>query len=246
MHQKLGLDLTLYKEAQMKRRLTSLRNKRGFYDFDSYYNALQQDKELLEEFVDRITINVSEFYRNPARWEVLEQKIIPELIKNKKELHIWSAACSTGEEPFSLLMLFKDQFPDVKVSITATDIDEKILERAKEGVYKPQSLKDLPEDKKSKYFIFKDGLYYIDNSLKKQVTFRKHNLLNDAYPVNMDMIVCRNVLIYFTDPAKATIYQAFSKSLRQEGMLFVGSTEQIFNPQTYQLALYDTFFYQKS
>lgn len=246
MHQKLGLDLTLYKEAQMKRRLTSLRNKRGFYDFDSYYNALQQDKELLEEFVDRITINVSEFYRNPARWEVLEQKIIPELIKNKKELHIWSAACSTGEEPFSLLMLFKDQFPDVKVSITATDIDEKILERAKEGVYKPQSLKDLPEDKKSKYFIFKDGLYYIDNSLKKQVTFRKHNLLNDAYPVNMDMIVCRNVLIYFTDPAKSTIYQAFSKSLRQEGMLFVGSTEQIFNPQTYQLALYDTFFYQKS
>lgn len=246
MHQKLGLDLTLYKEAQMKRRLTSLRNKRGFYDFDSYYNALQQDKELLEEFVDRITINVSEFYRNPARWEVLEQKIIPELIKNKKELHIWSAACSTGEEPFSLLMLFKDQFPDVKVSITATDIDEKILERAKEGVYKPQSLKDLPEDKKSKYFIFKDGLYYIDNSLKKQVTFRKHNLLNDAYPVNTDMIVCRNVLIYFTDPAKSTIYQAFSKSLRQEGMLFVGSTEQIFNPQTYQLALYDTFFYQKS
>lgn len=245
MHQKLGLDLSLYKEAQMKRRLTSLRDKRGFSDFDMYYNGIQKDKALLEEFVDRITINVSEFYRNPARWKVLEQNVIPELIKEKKVLHIWSAACSTGEEPYSLLMLFQDHFPGIKVKITATDIDEKILKRAQQGIYKPQSLKDLPEEKKSKYFIFKDGLYFINNDLKKQVTFKKHNLLNDPYPTNIDMIVCRNVLIYFTDPAKDLVYKAFSKALSPGGMLFVGSTEQIFNPQDYALELYDTFFYRK-
>src|SRR5699024_6308503 len=84
-HQKLGLDLSLYKEAQMKRRLTSLRDKRGFSDFDMCYNGIQKDKALLEEFVDRITINVSEYYRNPARWKVLEKNVIPERIKEKKK-----------------------------------------------------------------------------------------------------------------------------------------------------------------
>lgn len=245
MHQKLGLDLTLYKEAQMKRRLTSLRNKRGFQNFDLYYNALLNDTTLLEEFVDRITINVSEFYRNPRRWEVLKDKIIPELTKEKKQLNIWSAACSTGEEPYSLLIMMKDHFPDVKVSVVATDIDEKILEKAQQGIYKEQALKELPKDKKSKYFIYKNNHYYIQDTLKKHIQFKKHNLLNDAYPSNMDLIVCRNVLIYFTDIAKETIYQNFSKALRKDGILFVGSTEQIFKPEEYQLTLNDTFFYQK-
>ena len=116
-----------------------------------YYNALLNDTTLLEEFVDRITINVSEFYRNPRRWEVLKDKIIPELTK-KKQLNIWSAACSTGEEPYSLLIMMKDHFPDVKVSVLATDIDEKILEKAQQGIYKEQALKELPKDKKSEIF----------------------------------------------------------------------------------------------
>src|SRR5699024_12641795 len=98
--------------------------------------------------------------------------------KEKKVFEIWSAACSTGEEPYSLLMLIQDHLPRIKVKITTTDIDEKILKIAQQGIYKPQSLKDLPEEKKSKYFIFKDGLYFINNDLKKQVTFKKHNLLN--------------------------------------------------------------------
>src|SRR5699024_8063827 len=86
---------------------------------------------------------------------------------------------------------------------------------------------------------------FINNDLKKQVTFKKHNLLNDPYPTNIDMIVCRNVLIYFTDPAKDSVYKAFSKALSPGGMLFVGSTEQIFNTQDYALELYDTIFYRK-
>src|SRR5699024_11886364 len=114
-----------------------------------------------------------------GRWKVLEQNGIAELIKEKKVLHMWRAGCSNGEEPYSLLMLFQDNFPGIKVKITATEIDEKILKRAQQGIYKPQSLKDLPEEKKSKYLIFKDGLYFINNDLKKKVTFKKDNLLND-------------------------------------------------------------------
>src|SRR5699024_12842321 len=112
--------------------------------------------------------------------------VIPELIKEKKDLHIWSAACSTGEEPYSLLMLFQDHFPGIKVKITATDIDEKILKRAQQGIYKSQSLKDLHEEKKSKYFIFKNGLYLINNVLKKKDTYKKQNLFTDKYMKNID------------------------------------------------------------
>lgn len=243
--QLIGLDLSLYKEAQMKRRITSLRDKRGFNDFVTYYQALAQDNVLLHEFIDRLTINVSEFYRNPKRWEVLEEKTLPHLIKDKKHLTIWSAACSTGEEPYSLAMMMKEKFPGVQVEILATDVDEGALDKAKQGIYKEQSLKDLPKAYKSKYFIEKSGLCYLDNSIKKMIKFKSHNLLADRYPQHLDLIICRNVLIYFTDEAKHNIYKNFSDSLTQNGILFVGSTEQIFTPDKYNLSVFDTFFYTK-
>lgn len=243
----LNIDLSLYKEAQMRRRLTTLRNKRGFRDFNSYFEALKKDNELLDEFIDRITINVSEFYRNPKRWEVLREKVIPYIIEksNAQSLQVWSAACSTGEEPYSLAIIFREYFRHINVSILATDIDEKALLYAKRGIYQQQSLKDLPQELKQKYFTYKNNRYYIDDLLKTNITFKKHDLLKDPYPKNIDLIVCRNVLIYFTDEAKEEIYTNFSKSLVKNGILFVGSTEQIFSPNKYGLQLFDTFFYEK-
>ncbi|MEC5422464.1 protein-glutamate O-methyltransferase CheR [Virgibacillus sp. C22-A2] len=243
--QKLGIDLTLYKEAQMKRRLTSLRNKRGYHDFPSYYQALNKEDVLLKEFVDRLTINVSEFYRNPKRWDVLKDTIVPLLLKQNNRLTIWSAACSTGEEPYSVAIMVKEHFPQADVQIIATDIDENALSKAKQGVYHLQALKELPDKIIKKYFTEKHGLYYIHPDLKHRITYKKHNLLADVYPGHMDLIICRNVLIYFTEEAKDSIYQNFSKALKQNGILFVGSTEQIFSPGKYNLSLVDTFFYQK-
>lgn len=244
--QLIGLDLSFYKEAQMKRRITSLRDKRGFSNFVTYYRALEQDDILLNEFIDRLTINVSEFYRNPKRWEVLEKKTIPYLINDNKVLTIWSAACSTGEEPYSIAMMLKENFPDIKVNILATDIDEGALHKAKQGIYKEQALKDLPKIYKNKYFVQKNGLCYLDDQIKKMINFKSHNLLADRYPQNVDLIICRNVLIYFTDEAKENIYTNFSNSLVQNGILFVGSTEQIFGVEKYNLSVFDTFFYEKT
>src|SRR5690625_805907 len=225
---KLGIDLNLYKEAQMKRRLTSLRDKRGFKSFIDYYQALCTDSDLMNEFIDRLTINVTEFYRNPKRWEILKNKVIPHLIKNKDEISIWSAACSTGEEPYSVAMLFNEFYPEVKYNILATDLDHDVLKKANEGLYQEQFLKELPISLKNKYFTRVNNLYKIDEQLKKHITFKNHNLLADRYPSNMDLIICRNVLIYFTDEAKDLIYKGFSHSLKEGGILFVGSTEQIF------------------
>lgn len=242
---KLGVDLNLYKEAQMRRRITSLRDKREFKTFKQYYDAISRDDALLEEFVDRMTINVSEFYRNPKRWEVLQEKILPFLLTNKNRLKIWSAACSTGEEPYSLAIMLKEYYPNIKVDIIATDLDDKVLAHAQKGHYRESALKELPRDLRDKYFKEVNGVHQVDPGLKRSITFKKHNLLLDRYPQGMDLIVCRNVLIYFTDEAKEMIYQNFSNALIDDGILFVGSTEQIFNPGKYKYKVFDTFFYQK-
>ena len=242
---KTGIDLALYKEAQMKRRLTSLYEKKGFKSFVDFFNALDKDRDLLYEFLDRMTINVSEFYRNGKRWEVLQNKIFPKLLQNNKRLKIWSAACSTGEEPYSLAMVLSNHVSLSQISILATDLDENVIQKAKLGLYPERSLAEVPKDIQAKYFKFEGGFYTVSEDIKKTVNFKKHNLLKDNYESNFDLIVCRNVMIYFTEEAKDQIYANFSKSLRPGGILFVGSTEQIFNPSRYGFEVEDTFFYRK-
>ncbi|WP_102027197.1 CheR family methyltransferase [Salirhabdus sp. Marseille-P4669] len=245
LYKKTGIDLSKYKEKQMKRRLASLMMKRGCSSFVEYFNFIQNQKEYFNELIDRITINVSEFYRNYKRWEVLETKILPKLSTKKGKLNIWSAACSTGEEPYTIAMCLHEHIPLNQINIVATDIDENALATAKNGVYGESALKEVPNAIKMKNFDEKAGYYYVKDHFKKCITFEKHNLLKDPYKNNVDLIVCRNVLIYFTEDAKSYVYENFSRSLENSGVLFVGSTEQIFNPNQYQLHPIETFFYQK-
>lgn len=243
---KTGIDLALYKEAQMKRRLTSLYEKKGYQNFVDFLKALELNRDLMNEFLDRMTINVSEFYRNGKRWGVLEKKIFPKLLQSNKRLKIWSAACSTGEEPYSLAMVLSQLVPLSQIQIVATDIDENVIQKAKLGLYPERSLAEVPKDVQAKYFEKEGPFYKVKDEIKRCVTFKKHNLLNDNYDSNYDLIVCRNVMIYFTEEAKDQIYANFSKSLRKDGILFVGSTEQIFNPSRYNFEVEDTFFYRKN
>ncbi|WP_027963373.1 CheR family methyltransferase [Halalkalibacillus halophilus] len=240
-----GIDLAQYKEKQMKRRLTTLRDKRGFKDFVSYYNALKMDDDLFHEFLDRMTINVSEFYRNSKRWEIFRNSILPSLMEGQRKLKIWSAACSTGEEPYTIAMILSDYYDLDNITIHATDIDTHAIDRAKNGVYPERSLKEVPEDKKKAFFNKNGAFYEISDQIKKCVNYSKHNLLADSYESSYDLIVCRNVLIYFTEEAKNNVYANFANALRKDGVLFVGSTEQIFHPQSLNLEVPETFFYRK-
>lgn len=242
-----GIDLALYKEGQMKRRLTSLYEKRGYHSFHEYYKDIQTSPGVLNEFLDRMTINVSEFYRNAKRWEVLERKILPGLLVSKKKLKIWSAACSTGEEPYTVAMILSNLVPLSQIEILATDLDENVLARAKLGIYPDRSLNEVPQEIKRKYFKKEADFYFyrVDDEIKKRVTFKKQNLLADRFEQGFDLIVCRNVLIYFTEEAKSLLYEKFSASLKSGGVFFVGSTEQIFTPGKYQFETIDTFFYKK-
>ncbi|TQR19775.1 CheR family methyltransferase [Psychrobacillus vulpis] len=242
---KTGIDLAAYKEAQMRRRLTSLYEKKGYKNFVEFYQALDKDRDLMNEFLDRMTINVSEFYRNGKRWEVLQHKIFPKLLSENKRLKIWSAACSTGEEPYTTAMVLSNYVPLSQISVNATDLDENAIQRAKIGIYPERSLAEVPEDMKLKYFEQQGQFFKVDDAIKKTAHFKKHNLLKDTYEKNYDLIICRNVMIYFTEEAKDKIYHNFSESLRSGGILFVGSTEQIFNPSKYGFETEDTFFYRK-
>ncbi|GEK35174.1 CheR family methyltransferase [Kurthia sibirica] len=242
---KTGIDLALYKEAQMKRRLTSLYEKKGFANFVDFYSEMDKNRELMDEFLDRMTINVSEFYRNGKRWDVLDKKIFPRLLQSTSRLKVWSAACSTGEEPYSLAMVLSKHIALAQVTIQATDLDDNALAKAKAAVYPERSLAEVPADVKSKYFEEEGSFFKVQPAIKKAVNFSKHNLLKDTYDRNFDLIVCRNVMIYFTEEAKEQIYTNFSKALKPGGVLFVGSTEQIFNPAKYDFEVEDTFFYRK-
>lgn len=238
------IDLSCYKERQMKRRIDSLINRNNYSRYDEFYRALIANGELLEEFINYITINVSEFYRNAGQWEVLRKDILPMLIEKHGNPKVWSAACSTGEEPYSMVMLLHEFLPLRDIRIIATDIDKEALRKAKEGVYLEKSLASLPEPYLKKYFRMEDGLYILDERIKNCVDFKRHNLLMDPYPRDCDLIICRNVMIYFTEETKSRLYLKFRESLAKEGILFVGSTEQIIFPQRYDLKSIRTFFYK--
>lgn len=241
------IDLSAYKERQMKRRIDALISKNRFKGYDDYVAAIKKDAALLEEFVNYLTINVSEFYRNPEQWKVLENEIIPELIKaSGKNLKIWSAACSTGDEPYSLAMVLSKFMPLANIHIMATDIDKQVIEKAKVGLYSSKSLAGLPKEYKDKFFTDVGGnAFQINNDIKKCVQFKQHNLLKDSYPTGYDLIVCRNVLIYFTEEAKEEVYSKFNGALRVGGMLFVGSTEQIIKYRELNYESKKSFFYVK-
>lgn len=240
------IDLSAYKEKQMKRRIDTLIAKHKVVGYDKYVQVLKTDKKMFDEFVNYLTINVSEFYRNPDQWQLLEKEIIPELIqKFGKNLNVWSAACSTGDEPYSLVMALSRHIPLNQIKVLATDIDKQVIEKAKSGLYTEKSIAAVPEEFKKKYFTKIGPSYQISQEIKSRVDFKQHNLLKDTYPNNYHMIVCRNVLIYFTEEAKDEIFGKFQKALAPGGILFIGSTEQIINHREMGFNRKNSFYYER-
>ena len=240
------IDLNAYKEKQMKRRIDTLIAKNRIVGYDNYIAALKADNRMFEEFVNYLTINVSEFYRNTDQWEILDKEIFPELIqKFGKNLKIWSAACSTGDEPYSLVMALSRHLPLNQSKIYATDLDKQVIAKAKAGLYAEKSIANVPEDLKKKFFTKIGPSYQISEEVKARVEFKEHNLLKDTYQTDYHLIVCRNVLIYFTEEAKDEVFRKFQKSIKPGGFLFIGSTEQIINYKEIGYERRNSFFYEK-
>lgn len=243
------LDLNKYRQEQLERRLRSF--------FASHFSISTTDNNIFElaskeltnnslfyfTVLDVITINHSIFFRNHSQWDSLSQ-----LIKETglRKIKIWSAGCSSGEEPYTLAMMLKTLHPGLQFDIIATDIDRKILAKARDGIYEKFSFDQISPEYMDKYFTVSEGRYSIKDTIKSLVTFKEHNLFNMPPERYFDIIICRNVLIYFTAEGKDAVYKNFSSALYPEGFMFCGPTEQIFTPEIYNFKLIKPSFYGKT
>lgn len=241
-----GIDLDLYKEAQMKRRINNLIMRKGYNSVCAYFDFAVKDKKEFASFIEYLTINVSEFFRTPEKFSELETDIIPELLKDNHSLNIWSAGCSIGAEPYSVAMILAEKTPMTKYRILATDLDVDILAKAKAGIYTENELKSISLRRKQQYFTKNDeGMYVLKPAIKERIEFRRHNLLKDPFGSDFDLILCRNVVIYFTEEAKDKLYTKFFHALKPGGILFVGGTEAVLNYREMGYDNYCPFFYRR-
>jgi len=189
---------------------------------------------------------VTEFFRNPEKWASLQKKYLPEMIKKVgPRIKIWSAGCSSGEEPYTWAIILEELRAN-QARITASDIDSGVLAKARKGIYEKRSFENTSVDIMKKYFKkVDDERYEVSQKLKSRVNFRKHNMLQENFDKDLDFISCRNVVIYFEMETKNVLYKNFVKALKPGGILFVGSTERIFNYRQIGLKVIEPFFYQK-
>jgi len=241
----LALNLDAYKERQLQRRIKTVMEKAGTTSLKTYSELLEKDVRIRQDFLDYITINVTDFFRNPALFNEFEQALQNKLAPNFQRLKIWSAACSIGSEPYSLAMMLQKHNIHLQGKILATDIDEKVLERARIGSYSDYELKNVQDDVRKKYFKQKEKEFTISPSIKNMVAFKKHNLLADSFGEKYHAIICRNVIIYFKKETKEALYRKFSEALVTGGILFTGATETIYKPESYGLEKIGKFLYQK-
>lgn len=240
-----GIKLNLYKEKQMKRRINTLIQRKQLSGYEAFLHRLETDPAELQSFIEYITINVTEFFRTPDQWKVMEAEVLPALFQNTRhKVRIWSCACSTGEEAYSLAMSCLNYAAPDRFQIIATDLDEKVLSKAESGTYSAKALEHLPEDVINRHFNITDSGFCVSEELRSCVAFRRLDLLQDPYPMDCDMIVCRNILIYFTEKAKEDIYNKFKESLKPDGFLFTGNTEQLIYYKKYGLQKVKNFLYK--
>jgi chemotaxis protein methyltransferase CheR len=244
---KTGLDLESYKSQQLERRILAMMKQAEQPSLERFYKHLDGSPAAMRQFLDKLTINVSDFFRNPERWDHLAKVILPDLAKRKPRLRVWSAGCSIGAECYSLAMLLAEMNRLGTSQIIATDIDEAAMAQARAAVYSEYDIKGLSPERMRRWATkLPDGTYQLNEQLKKVVSFRKVDLLKDRYEQTCDLILCRNVVIYFTEEAKAEIYRRFYHSLSEGGILFVGGTERIVAHREAGWNMISPFFYQRS
>ncbi|MCC7477582.1 protein-glutamate O-methyltransferase CheR [bacterium] len=244
LYREEGIDLSQYKQNQMRRRINMSIRASGLKGYCDYLDSVRKSDAEYRKFIDRITINVTEFMRNPEKYSHLESRYLIPMLKRKPNLKLWSAGCSSGEEPYSLALLLEKHNAPAGAKILGWDFDKKILDRAREGIYDAKTLALVSKDQLKRYFTaLPDGRYQVGPELRRRVSFERHNLLEDNFPGGVDIILCRNVVIYFKDKAKEDLYVRFARALDPEGVFMIGASERISNMEQAGLFSPEPFFY---
>ena len=240
-----GIDLDCYKNQQMSRCLESLVFSNSC-SVIQYCEKLQDDGEVLRRLRDFLTINVSEFFQDTQQFVLLKDTLLPALLEKNHKLNIWSAGCSQGAEPYSVAIILDEISPGRSHRILATDIDEGVMSRAKNGgPYSSNDVRNVAKLRLQKYFTESPTGYYVKDAIKNKVEFKHLNLLSDHFESGFDLIICRNVIIYFTEKAKAKLIDNFYRSLKDTGALFLGGSETLAVAPGRGLERLGGCFYQK-
>lgn len=233
VYKECGIVLNEQKRDMVYSRLARRIRVLNLMDFSEYIQYLQQNRELeFTEFINAITTNLTSFFREPHHFEFLEKTIIPEVIRihrQDKRVRVWSAGCSSGMEPYSIAMTLHKRLPEnYDVKILATDLDTNVLAVARQGVYDGQNVSGIDDAKLSKHFQRDpaNDRYRIKNDIRQMITFKQLNLL-EGWPMKgqMDVIFCRNVVIYFDQETKMDLFERFSEYLKPNGYLILGHSE---------------------
>lgn len=228
-------DFTNYAMSSFKRRVQRVMEIYKFANVETLLKRLKEDKPFFGDFVAEITVNVTEMFRDPSFWREVRDHIIPNILLNNKTISIWHAGCSSGEEVYSMCIMLKEMGLLDKSKIIATDLDKVILEKAKAGQYPIKNM-ELNEKnyiryqgltKVSDYYTEENGKAIMDKSLTANVSFREHDLVNGPVFNKFDLILCRNVMIYFNQTLQNNVLKKLHESLFKYGYLIVGSKESL-------------------
>ncbi len=243
-----GADFSLYRTGTLKRRIDSRLKSVGCKDYSDYIIYLNKNPEEYDNLISAITINVTEFFRNPETFVVLEKKVIPEIIRSKKEqgkkvIRAWSAGTSNGEEAYSLAILFLEalgeNITDFDIVVYGTDVDPACVEKGKAGSYTAGGMKEINKERLMKYFNKNEENYEVNDSVKKLTRFMAHNLVSDEFLKHLDLVLCRNVVIYFTKPLQEMVYNNFARALNKGGFVVLGKVESLWGFVQKDFAAFD-------
>jgi chemotaxis protein methyltransferase CheR len=234
-----GITFTPANRSILESRLKERLREKSVDSVKTYYSTITTNKEEMKGFLDAITTNLTRFFRNQAQFDAFEKHVIPELINNIKKgsvnntIKIWSAGCSTGEEPYTIAMLLSEILPHPwKFEILASDISLKCLMTAKEGFYADNRMDGIPDSYLKKYFDKVDGGYHIHADIQQKIKFDYHNLKNDSGQRGIDVVFCRNVIIYFDEAAQTAVMNRFWDAMASKSFLFIGHSESLFGMDT--------------
>ena len=230
-----GMSCESYKNKCLKRRIAVRMRARGVHTYADYAELLDRDAREYQELLDALTINVTKFFRNVETWEALRPYLVT-LGESRPELRVWSAGCASGEEPYTIAILLLETLGEGRASIDATDIDRLSLERTRQATYPETAFTDMPADLRRRYF--RDGQPI--QPVRDLVRVLPHDLTRDPPPRPVyDLIVCRNVVIYFERAAQERLFQTFVHTLAPTGVLVLGKVETLFGPARTRLTVED-------
>jgi len=245
-----GLQWRPFQRRGIKRKVEHRIFQIGLSNYEEYLLKVRSDPAELNYLSKILTVTISRFFRDSEVFNTIGTSLIPAIIKNRGEgdFKIWSIGCASGEEPYTFSLLWKEKFrkiwPGIRLSILATDINENLLARAKDGRYKISSLKEVPQNILGSYFKMDNGFYVLDNAIRESVEFRRHDIIHEIPFLEMDMVFCRNLAFtYFAKESQIDVLKKIAISLREEGYLVIGKDEAL--PFTYPTLFVPVFQLEK-